>query len=74
MAVGGFSGSDNSPTLQQFQQYVATHQVRYFVAGRMEGPRHTGGSVSQINAWVQKHFASTNVGGTSVYDLSAPTG
>ena len=74
MAIGGFSGSDNSPTLQQFQQYVAEHQVRYFIARKMAGPQHSGGSASQISAWVQKHFASTIVGGTTVYDLSSPTG
>jgi len=28
MAVGGFTGGDNSPTLTQFQHYVANHEIR----------------------------------------------
>ncbi|MCW2792485.1 MAG: glycosyl transferase [Nocardioides sp.] len=33
MAIGGFNGSDPSPTLAQFQQYVANGQIHYFIAG-----------------------------------------
>ena len=33
MPIGGFIGSDPAPTLTQFQQDVATGQVRYFVVG-----------------------------------------
>ena len=33
MAIGGFSGSDPTPTLAAFQQMVASHQVHYFLAG-----------------------------------------
>jgi 4-amino-4-deoxy-L-arabinose transferase-like glycosyltransferase len=33
MAVGGFSGTDPAPTLAEFQQMVASHEVHYFVAG-----------------------------------------
>jgi 4-amino-4-deoxy-L-arabinose transferase-like glycosyltransferase len=32
MAIGGFSGSDPAPTLAEFQQMVASHEVHYFVA------------------------------------------
>lgn len=31
LAVGGFSGRDDSPTLSQFQQYVADHQIGYYL-------------------------------------------
>ena len=31
MAIGGFTGGDNSPTLAQFQRYVANGEVRYFL-------------------------------------------
>lgn len=31
LAVGGFSGRDESPTLAQFQQYVADHQIGYYL-------------------------------------------
>ena len=30
MAIGGFNGSDPSPTLAQFQEYVAAKQIHYF--------------------------------------------
>ena len=33
MAIGGFTGSDPSPTLAQFQAWVAAGDVHYFVAG-----------------------------------------
>ena len=33
MAIGGFNGSDPSPTLAQFQQYVAEGKIHYFIAG-----------------------------------------
>jgi len=37
MAIGGFTGGDPSPTLAQFQQYVADGQVRYFLADSGRG-------------------------------------
>jgi 4-amino-4-deoxy-L-arabinose transferase-like glycosyltransferase len=73
MAIGGFTGGDNSPTLEQFQQYVTNHDVHYFIAGE-RGPRHgSGGSADAITTWVKAHFRATDVGGTTVYDLFAPT-
>src|SRR6185436_5042656 len=33
MPIGGFNGSDPSPTLEQFQQYVAAGRIHYFVGG-----------------------------------------
>ena len=32
MAVGGFNGSDPSPTLAQFKQYVTDGRIHYFIA------------------------------------------
>jgi 4-amino-4-deoxy-L-arabinose transferase-like glycosyltransferase len=73
MAIGGFSGGDNSPTLEQFQRYVANHDVRYFIAGD-RGPRSgSRGSADAITTWVKEHFRATDVGGTTVYDLFEPT-
>lgn len=69
MAMGGFTGSDPYPTLQQFQEYVANGEIRYFVAGGMGG---RGGS-SEVSAWVEQHFTAETVGGQTVYDLTAPT-
>ena len=33
MGIGGFTGSDPSPTLAQFQAYVAAGDISYFIAG-----------------------------------------
>jgi hypothetical protein len=73
MAIGGFTGSDNSPTLAQFQDYVTDGQVRYFIASDRGGPPgNRGGTAAEITAWVKQNFAPMNVGGTTVYDLQAP--
>ena len=71
MAIGGFTGSDDSPTLEQFQQYVADHEVRYFIAGERFGPpgAERAGAASDITAWVKQNFRPVNVGGQTVYDL-----
>ena len=78
MAIGGFNGSDPSPTLQQFQQYVAEGRIHYFIPSGRGGTLGTqnGGSDAgaQITAWVQQNYASTTIGGPTVYDLSASTG
>ena len=72
MAIGGFSGADNSPTLAQFQAYVADGQVRYFIADSRGGPPgRESGSAADITAWVKQNFTPTDVGGTSVYDLQS---
>ena len=73
MAIGGFTGGDPSPTLAQFQQYVADGQVRYFLAdsGRGGPAGHRAGAAADITAWVEKTFTKTDVGGTTVYDLQS---
>ena len=71
MAIGGFTGSDNSPTLAQFKQYVSDGQVRYFIASDRRGPHgDASGSGAEITQWVQQNFTPMRVGGTTVYDLS----
>jgi hypothetical protein len=72
MPIGGFNGSDPSPTLAQFQQYVAEGRIHYFLGGGRMGGGSMGGSdaARQISAWVQANFDATSVGGTTVYDLT----
>jgi hypothetical protein len=71
--IGSMSVSDLSPTLAQFQQYVADGQVRYFLgnSGRGGPSWHRTGSAGDITAWVEKTFTKTDVGGTTVYDLQS---
>nr|WP_310725115.1 glycosyltransferase family 39 protein [Streptomyces sp. N2A] len=37
MPIGGFNGSDPSPTLAQFKKYVAEGKIHYFIAGGRDG-------------------------------------
>ncbi len=70
MAIGGFIGSDPSPTLPQFQAYVANGEIHYFLAGGMGGGPGRGNS--EISQWVQQHFTAQTVGNQTVYDLTRP--
>ena len=81
MGIGGFTGSDPSPTLAQFQAYVAAGEISYFIAGVGGGGGFGGvarggstGAGSEIQAWVEANFTATTVGGTTVYDLTSSTG
>ncbi len=76
MAVGGFNGSDPSPTLAQFQAYVAAGEVHYFLGGGGFGGMQNGGSSSsaEIAAWVASTFPALTVDGVTVYDLSTAAG
>jgi 4-amino-4-deoxy-L-arabinose transferase-like glycosyltransferase len=69
MAIGGFSGSDPTPTLAQFKAYVAAGEVRYFIAGNSGGGGGRGDST--IATWVAAYYTASTVGGQTVYDLSA---
>ena len=74
MAIGGFNGSDPSPTLAQFKQYVADGEIHYFIAGGGGGGRvaQPGGSnaARAIAAWVAASFTAKTVDGVTLYDLS----
>ncbi|WP_405134379.1 glycosyltransferase family 39 protein [Nocardia sp. NBC_01388] len=79
MPIGGFNGSDPSPTLQQFQQDVAGGEIHYFISsgdggGGRGGTAGTGGSnaSSEISQWVQANFTAKQVDGVTLYDLTAP--
>jgi len=71
MPIGGFNGSDPSPTLAEFKEYVAAGEIHYFIAGSVG--RSNGGSdaASEISAWVESNFTATTIGGVTVYDLTA---
>ncbi|HJQ41682.1 MAG TPA: glycosyltransferase family 39 protein [Jatrophihabitantaceae bacterium] len=73
IAIGGFSGSDDAPTLAQFEKLVAAGKVRYFIEGGRTGGPGGGGSGSEIATWVAAHFTATTVGNTTVYDLTKGT-
>lgn len=73
MAIGGFNGTVNSPTLAQFQADVAAGRIHYFIASGGDGRTSGSGSqdsAAQIRAWVQDTFTAQTVDGTVVYDLT----
>jgi len=71
MAIGGFNGSDPSPTLAQFQADVAQGRIHYFIAGGVGGRQNGGSEPSgEIADWVAQHYSATTVAGTAVYDLT----
>ncbi|WP_153813841.1 glycosyltransferase family 39 protein [Streptomyces sp. SUK 48] len=83
MAIGGFNGTDPSPTLAQFEKYVADGRIHYFIDGGGmgggmgrggEGAGRGGGSGtgSQISSWVQSHFTKVTAGSATFYDLTRP--
>jgi 4-amino-4-deoxy-L-arabinose transferase-like glycosyltransferase len=72
MAIGGFNGTDPSPTLAQFQQDVAAGRIHYFIGGTTGpvGAASTTSTGSEIATWVAAHYSSSTVDGVTVYDLS----
>ena len=83
MAIGGFNGSDPSPTLAEFQADVAAGKVHYFLGERrrwLRRPwrlRRPGRRVraprARSRAGSRSNFTSTTVGGVTVYDLTQST-
>ncbi|PPF76799.1 glycosyl transferase [Subtercola sp. Z020] len=74
MPLGGFNGSDPSPTLEQFQSDVAAGRIHYFISSGSVGTPNGGSSVSsEIAAWVEATFTPTTVDGTTLYDLTTPS-
>ncbi|MFI0270781.1 ArnT family glycosyltransferase [Streptomyces luteogriseus] len=72
MAVGGFNGTDPSPTLAQFKKYVADGKIHYFIAsgGMGGGMGGSDGTSSQITSWVEATFKKVTVGSATFYDLT----
>ncbi|MCL2320648.1 MAG: glycosyltransferase family 39 protein [Oscillospiraceae bacterium] len=79
MTIGGFSGSDNTITLEAFQEMVKEGQIKYFLAGG-----RGGNGQNQIVSWIEQNakevdYSVTSPGTTSnqasrtsglLYDLS----
>jgi 4-amino-4-deoxy-L-arabinose transferase-like glycosyltransferase len=75
MAVGGFNGTDPSPTLEVFKRYVTGKQIHYFLGGKLMGAwgGSSGGShdATLITDWVVSNFPKQKIDGIAVYDLTA---
>jgi hypothetical protein len=73
MAIGGFNGTDQAPTLAQFKTMVAAHEVHYFIGANGHTFGGGSGDAAQITSWVESHFTKQTVGGETVYNLTSPT-
>lgn len=71
MPLGGFAGSDPSPTLQVFQDHVENGRICYFLPqDEFLATQSKAGAVSEISDWVRGHFELEMVDGQRIYDLS----
>ena len=70
MPIGGFNGTDPSPTLAQFQQYVADGQVHWFIAGGNMFGGSNDGTSAQISSWIEANYTAQTVDGVTLYDLT----
>ncbi|MFG2132699.1 ArnT family glycosyltransferase [Streptomyces sp. NPDC048751] len=76
MAIGGFNGTDPSPTLAEFKKLVEAGKIHYFIAGGgmggggMGGGNSTSSTSSQITSWVEENFKQVTVGSATFYDLT----
>jgi 4-amino-4-deoxy-L-arabinose transferase-like glycosyltransferase len=74
MPIGGFNGSDPSPTLAQFEKLVKAGKIHYFIgSGGVGTPNGGSTDSSSIASWVEKNYTATTVGGVTLYDLTQPT-
>ncbi|WP_442576027.1 glycosyltransferase family 39 protein [Microbacterium sp. F51-2R] len=76
LPVGGFNGRDAVPTLERFQQLVASGDVRYVLtSGGFGSPFGAGGETgtsSDILSWVQEHCTKpADAPTTSLYECTA---
>jgi len=72
MAIGGFNGTDQAPSLAQFKKMVAAHEVHYFIGANGHTFGGGSGDATQITSWVESHFTKQTVGGVTVYNLTSP--
>ena len=72
IAIGGWSGTDDAPTLEQFTAAVAAGEIDYYVVGGQGGGGRGGSdsSAGEIATWVAANHTATTVGSSTVYDLT----
>jgi 4-amino-4-deoxy-L-arabinose transferase-like glycosyltransferase len=70
MPIGGFNGSDPSPTLAEFKADVAAGKIHYFIGGSVGASNGGSNSSSTIASWVKANFTVKTVDGVTLYDLT----
>ena len=71
MPLGGFAALDPSPTLEQFQDWVASGRVCYLVEqpAQLEVPGNSS-ELMAIQEWVRTSYMPQQIDGTTVYRLT----
>ena len=59
IGMGGFSGSDNAPSVEQLQQWVSEGKLKFVLSGGDRGP---GGGRNDHGrqAWIQQHCSTVD--------------
>lgn len=70
MAMGGFTGSDATPTLDQLQSYIASGQLRFVVVGGQGGGPGGGATSSDQSAWIEASCTPVTSVSSSLYDCA----
>ncbi len=70
MAMGGFTGNDATPTLEEFIRYIQDGELKYVLlnsdgAGAGMGGGNNMNPISSILSWVQEHGTKVDYGGSS---------
>jgi len=72
MAMGGFTGSDPTPTLDQLKSYVASGKLRFVLVDGLGGGGFGGGDTTDRTSWVTSTCKVVDYGGSSssLYDCA----
>ena len=76
MSLGGYNGTDPAIGLDAFKKLVAAGKVHYYIGDGQGFIGSTAADTSTayaIQQWVKATFTAQTIGGTTVYDLTAPT-
>jgi 4-amino-4-deoxy-L-arabinose transferase-like glycosyltransferase len=75
MAMGGFTGSDPAPTLDQLKAYISSGKLRYVMTGGLGGMVMGAiGGDSDRTSWVTANCTVVQIGGSTssgLYDCAA---
>jgi 4-amino-4-deoxy-L-arabinose transferase-like glycosyltransferase len=75
MAMGGFTGSDPAPTLDQLKSYIASGKLRFVLASAGVGGGGFGSGSNDRTTWVTSACKAVNYGGSaSLYDCAGAAG
>jgi 4-amino-4-deoxy-L-arabinose transferase-like glycosyltransferase len=70
MPIGGFNGGTPYPSISQFDEYIDTGQIRYYIVRHdsqdIEAEAEFADAVTQ---WVKENFAHVEIGEMDVFDL-----